>query len=317
VKVPVDEPAPTRAFSPDGRFYDSLMAAGAVVEHTTSWLTINPMKGCQLGCAYCFRARWHPDNRPSRQFDVADGVLQLLEHPDFVVDRTPVSVNVSSTDSMLPTVRASTLEAVQLLDAEGLRNPVGIITKLRIPDYALKVLAELKYVRPVVFVSLAYLPREIEPVPTRPRVENLRRLMEARISNVLYLRPIVEGWNDSRESIGELLRIGDRYSDAVCIGGLRLSPEIARELAAAGMEVPVPDVEDEFHEKAVPPRVEAMIEELREQHGLEVPIYKHTSCAVSKIMEWPNYNALFERAAENCVASCPSTQVRRCHDAQG
>ncbi|HET8863023.1 MAG TPA: hypothetical protein VFM94_07220 [Solirubrobacterales bacterium] len=302
---------PVGPFSRPDAVYDSSMVAGAVVEHTTSWLTINPVKGCNLGCAYCFRARWHPEAKPSLQHDVTDAVEELLRHPEFVRDRTPVSINVSSTDAMLPTVRATTLRAVELLDDQGLRNPVGITTKLRIHDEALEFLGQLRNVQPIVFVSLALLPRRIEPVPVTPRVENLRRLAAAGIPCVLYLRPIVTGWNDSRLVIERLLRLGERYCEAVCVGGLRLSPEIERELASTDVEMPS-GASGGFHEKAIPAHVEEMIDELREQEDLTVPIYKHTSCAVSKIMGWPNYNALFEAPSENCVTSCPKGQEERC-----
>src|SRR5262249_28839899 len=155
----------------------------------------------------------------------------------------------------------------------GLRNPVGITTKLRLRDTDLAHFRSLRHLRLVVFVSLALLPRRLEPVPVAPRIDNLHRLSAAQIPTVLYLRPIIEGVNDGRDTLKRLLVLADAYCDAVCIGGLRISPEIAANLAAAG-EPPQSEPLRAFHDKPVPPRAVEVIEALRVEHRLSVPIYK-------------------------------------------
>jgi DNA repair photolyase len=292
--------------------YDSSMAGDAKVEHTTSWLTINPVKGCSLGCAYCFRARWHPDAKPSVQYDVSEAIDELVRHPHFIPHETPVSINVSSTDAMLPSVRPITRRAIELLDQRGLRNPLGLTTKLRIPDQFLEFLTQLNFLRPIVFVSLAMLPKKIEPPPCRPRIENLKRLNEARVPSVLYYRPIIEGLNDSPQTIEQLLRIGDRHCEAICIGGLRVSPEIEAAMRETGLDLPAPKTRG-FHEKLLPESIERTINSVHRDLGLKVPVYRHTSCAVSKVIAHPNYNALYEDAANNCASTCPAAQEAICH----
>ena len=288
------------------------MASGERVEHTTSWLTLNPFKGCSLGCTYCFRVRWGASDVPTAQYDVAQGVEELVNHPLFIAHQTPVSINVSSTDALLPQVQHSTFRTIELLEFKKLRNPFGITTKLAISKEQINFLSGLKYVRPIIFVSLALLPKHIEPVPVQPRIDNLKKLKDAKIPCVLYFRPIATGWNDSPETIQWILNLAETYCTAICIGGLRVSPEIESALAAAGISPPE-SASSEFHSKSIPDDIEARIFNVYEKLKLQVPLFKHTSCAVSEIMKWRNYNTLYLDPARNCTKTCPKAQQARCN----
>lgn len=259
---PAASPAIT-PFTPSGLLYDSSMADGEGVEHTTSWLTINPIKGCSVGCAYCFRVRWGASDQPVSVRGVDELFEELVAHPDFVAHETPVSVNVSSTDAMLPSVRETTFRALELFEQRRLRNPFGLTTKLHIDDRYTARLAGLRYVRPIVFVSLAFLPWKAEPVPTRHRVANLRRLSAANVPVVLYFRPIVEGWNDSDRILERALRLGEQYCDAICIGGLRLSADIVANLVSRDA-LPPHMTGLGFHAKPLPTALRQRIDTLHQ-----------------------------------------------------
>ena len=298
-------------FAPPGVFYDTSMADGEGVEHTTSWLTINPVKGCSVGCTYCFRVRWGASDQPVAAGSVDTLVDELIAHPAFVAHETPVSVNVSSTDSMLPTVRETTFRALELFEQRGLRNPFGLTTKLHIDNRFTARLAGLRHVRPIVFVSLAFLPWKAEPVPTRHRIANLRRLSTAGVPVVLYFRPIVEGWNDSDEILERAFRLGDQHCNAICVGGLRLSAEITANLASHGV-LPRGLTSLGFHDKQLPAPLRQRIDALHRKLDLTVPIYDHTSCAVSRIIGIANYNELYRDPTRNCSSSCPRSQQVLC-----
>ena len=160
-------------------------------------------------------------------------------------------------------------------------------------------------------MSLALLPSHIEPVPIAPRVRNLKILSRSRVPCVLYFRPIVKGWNDSRAKIRRLLNLGERYCDAISIGGLRLSPEIASALEDARIAPPA-DLSPNFHVKELPDSLERRILAEYRNLRLTVPLFKHTSCAVSAILKMPNYNMLYRYPAKFCVSTCPPSQQRRC-----
>jgi DNA repair photolyase len=286
------------------------MFRGQLVEHLTSWLTINPHKGCSLKCAYCFRARWHPAEEPQLVQDVTEAVEALTKHPDFRPNETPLSINNSSTDPLLSAVRESTFKAIELLESKQLRNPFAIISKLELKTDDVALLESLRFVRPIMFVSLSLIPKHIEPAPIGPRLRTLQRLSEARIPCVLYFRPIVEGWNDSAETIESALTIGQTYCDAICIGSLRVSPEIRTELLKRGVQID--NYEDDFHLKQFSNYTENLILQIYDRLKLDVPLFKHSSCAVSYILRAANYNLLFKNPDNNCLRTCPASQQNLC-----
>ena len=286
------------------------MFQGLIVEHLTSWLTINPYKGCPLACAYCFRARWHPSDVPEQTQDVAEAVEALIRHPNFRANETPVSINNSSTDPLLPAVKPSTFKAIGLLDSKHLRNPFAIISKLELKPKDVEFLQELRFVRPIMFVSLSLMPKNIEPAPIPPRLRTLRRISLSRIPCVLYFRPIVKDLNDSPEVISTVLRIGARYCDAICIGSLRVSPEIRTQMTIRGVQID--NYEDDFHRKLFLNDIEDRILGIYDQMKLSVPLFKHSSCAVSYLLTSANYNFLFNNPEKNCVRTCPASQQNLC-----
>lgn len=298
------------AFSPEEIPRDSTMSNNKVVEHLTSWLTINPFKGCSLNCAYCFRVRWHPSNKPEKIYDLEEALTQLIQHEDFIPNETPVSINNSSTDCLLPEVKKSTFKAIKIMEAMKLRNPFALITKLKFTNDEILFLSKLKYVQIIVFTSLSLIPKNIEPTPIDHRLRNLQLLSKTKIHSVLYFRPIVKGWNDSSEIIQKVLRIGQKYCKAICIGGLTLSPEILDQLRSRNVFIQEYNGTDRI--KRINKMLENKILYIYKNLKLNVPIFKHSSCAVSLILKIPNYNHFFKNPKNNCLDTCPVSQQKRC-----
>lgn len=298
------------AFSNEETYRDSSMYIGDVVEHTTSWLTINPYKGCSLKCAYCFRVKWGATDSPEMITNVEDAIEKLVNHADFIPNITPISINISSTDALLPIVKKSTFRAIELLESKKLRNPFGITTKLGFKEHEINILESLEYLRPIVFISLAFIPENIEPVPIKPRIRNLIMLSKTKIPTVLYFRPIVEGWNDTTEIINKILVIGKKYADVICIGSLRISPEIQKELENVGIDTS--KLNNDFHLKNFHAGIEKKILEAYKNLDIQIPLFKHTSCAISNIIKIANYNLLFKNPTKNCLVTCPKDQQLLC-----
>lgn len=296
-------------FTQHDQICDSSLPHG-VVEHTTSWLSINPIIGCSLECAYCFRHKWGAPDKPIVNSNVAESVDRLISHPEFKANITPITVNISSTDAMLPTVKATTFECMSRLDGAGYSNVFGITTKCGISEKDISFLTSLQNLRVVVLVTYSAMPRKVEPYPARPRINGLRLLAEAGLPRILYYRPIVPGWNTDSASIRKVLSIGRDYAQAMSMGGLRISPEIRANIERKGLQIP--NGHDEFHEKLLPSVIQRRINGIYENLGSNVPLYKHTSCAVSYAFDLPNYNNLFEKPLKNCTRTCPVAQQRRC-----
>ncbi|MCR8556972.1 hypothetical protein KXD93_04935 [Mucilaginibacter sp. BJC16-A38] len=299
------------AFSDESLYRNSMMFEGEVIEHLTSWLSVNPYKGCSLKCAYCFRANWYQSDKPFQLYSEEECLEALLKHKAFVPNITPISINNSSTDALLPQVRKSTFRFINMLDELGYSNPFILISKLALTKNDLSALENLHALRPIFFTSFSLLPKHIEPMPVSIRIKNLARLKSANIPAVLYFRPIVKDWNDSDEIIKKALQVGQDYCNAICIGGLRMSPEIRAELQKVGEKLD--EFPDEFDQKKIDNAIENRILALHQKLGLDVPVFKHSSCAVSFITKQQNYNLLFKNPENNCLVTCPPSQQALCN----
>lgn len=280
-----------------------------IVEHTTSWLIVNPVKGCSLGCTYCFRAKWHPDEQPLVEYSTDQAFSALVASPEFAPNQTPLSINASSTDAFLPMAAPSTFRFLDLLEEHGFRNPVGLITKIGPRRTLCQRLAAYRHVRPIIFMSVSLLPANIEPAPLPPRIRALASLRALDMPSVLYFRPIIVGLNDSPSHITEALQIAERFCTSVAVGGLRRSPEIDQQMAMGGLTL---HGDPEFLEKRLPGDFLERIHLLRDKLGLSIPIYTHTSCALSNALRIPNYNSLAILKPDSCTPSCPDHQRHLC-----
>lgn len=300
-----------RPFSDSEHVCDSSLWKGDIVEHTTSWLTINPIKGCSLACAYCFREKWNEPNKPYTAFGVEESIEALINHKDFIAHKTPISINISSTDCLLPTVKDNTFACLQLLDNLNLKNIVGLTTKLKFSQDDIIFLSTLKNIRLIIYVSYADIPFRIEPVSLEDRITNLELLKSINIPTILYFRPIVKGWNDDDVKIKNILSIAKKYTNAVVIGGLRISKEISDVFEKRKIDYPK-DINNFYH-KNIPLDILEKISRLADEIELTIPIYLHTSCANSYVFDMPNYNFLFEEPTKNCVKTCPPSQRNLCN----
>lgn len=300
----------TNPLVPEGFVCDSLSAVSPV-ELTTSWLATNLYEGCSFGCIYCFRLRWNPLPAPERMISVEEGVRMLLEHPKFRPHHTPLSVNVRSTDPLHPRVRNSTMSFVEHLDALNLRNPVGVVTKGLLTAADAERIASLKNVRFVLLVSYSGMPLEVEPIPKRLRIESMETARAYGIQVILSFKPVVSSWNDSQDQIEEVMAVARDHANAIVFGGLRLDPSIASSIVARGRVVPIP-MPASWGGKTMADGTRDRIELAHQQTCPHIPLYKHTSCAMSFLMEMKNYNSLRKRDRASCSHSCPVAQVARC-----
>jgi DNA repair photolyase len=173
--------------------------------------SINPYRGCEHGCVYCFARPTHAYMGLSAGLDfesklfVKDGAAGLLERELAAPNYRPRTIALgSNTDPYQPIERQyrvtrSILEALARHD-----HPVGIVTKSNL------VLRDLDLLAPMaakglakVYVSVTTLDRELArrmepraPTPGR-RLEAIERLAEAGVPTGVMVAPIVPAVNDS------------------------------------------------------------------------------------------------------------------------
>jgi len=199
--------------------------------------SLNPYRGCQHACAYCYA-------RPSHQYwgfgagtDFEREIIAKVNAPELLRQafdakrwRGDSLAFSGNTDCYQPLEGRYRLTRRCLEVCAEYKNPVGIITKSALVLQDLDVLQELHRVARVrVFLSIPFADdetgRAIEPgaAPIHRRFETLSALSEAGIETGVSVAPIIPGLND--RSVAEVLR---RARDA----GARHAFHIALRLPA-------------------------------------------------------------------------------------
>ncbi len=177
---------------------------------------VNPYRGCEHGCVYCYARPSHAylgyspgldfETRLTFKPDIARLLDQELRRPGYVV--RPIALG-SNTDPYQPADRALALTRQVLEVLERFGHPVSIVTKgggiLRDLDILVR-MAERRLVRTWVSVTTldAGLARRMEPRAATPerRLRTIGRLAEAGVPVGVLAAPMIPGLND-----GELERI--------------------------------------------------------------------------------------------------------------
>ncbi len=180
--------------------------------------SINPYRGCQHGCAYCYARPTHEYLGLNAGIDFETKIFVKHQAADLFRDwlgrrgYQPEPVMLSGvTDCYQPAERDYRLTRSLLEVALEARQPLGIVTKNALVTRDLDLLSELARRRLVgVAVSVttldADLARVMEPRTSLPaaRLRALGALAEAGVPTRVMVAPIIPGLNDSE--IPEILR---------------------------------------------------------------------------------------------------------------
>jgi len=190
--------------------------------------SINPYRGCEHGCIYCYARPTHEYLGFSSGLDFETKILvkhrapELLEtalmHPRW----DPTWVNMSGvTDCYQPAERRFGITRGCLEVLARFRNPVTIVTKNALVARDKDLLGEMARWRgAAVLVSLTSLDpdlaRRMEPRTASPRarLEAVTRLAEAGIPVGVNLAPIIPGLNDTEmaELVGAAAKAGASFA---------------------------------------------------------------------------------------------------------
>jgi DNA repair photolyase len=172
--------------------------------------SINPYKGCEHGCAYCFARPTHAylDLSPGLDFetrifakpDAATLLEAELAKPGY--QATPIALGVN-TDAYQPIERKMgiTRQVLEVLKAH--RHPVSLITKSSLIERDIDLLAPMAE-RQLVQVAISLttldntLSRRLEPRAASParRLQTIRTLSEAGIPVGVLFAPVIPALND-------------------------------------------------------------------------------------------------------------------------
>lgn len=172
--------------------------------------SINPYRGCEHGCPYCYARPTHEYLGLSAGLDfeskifVKEDAPQLLRRELMSPKWQPQLLALSGvTDCYQPIERKLRLTRRCLEVLAEFRNPAGIVTKSALVTRDIDVLAELaRHDAAMVFVSITSLDNDLigkmEPRTARPaaRLAALRQLSDAGIPVGVLAAPVVPGLTD-------------------------------------------------------------------------------------------------------------------------
>lgn len=204
---PADEPAPATQFFKDQS--RSVIASNDSPDVGFD-KSLNPYRGCEHGCSYCYARPTHEylGFSAGLEFEtkimVKEDAPQLLRRELSSPRWQPETVSMSGvTDPYQPIERRLQLTRRCLEVFAEFRNPVGIVTKNHLVTRDVDLLAELaKYEAAVAFISITSLDgelaRKLEPRATQPhgRLAAVEELSKAGIPVGVMTAPIIPGLND-------------------------------------------------------------------------------------------------------------------------
>ena len=229
--------------------------------------TVNPYRGCEHGCIYCFARPTHAwaglsagldfESRIFRKANAPELLVRELNRPAYVP--RPIALGMN-TDAYQPVEREQKLtrRLLEILSAHN--HPVSLLTKSALIQRDIDVLAPMAQ-KGIVRVGISIttldrtLARKMEPRAATPqrRLETVRALSAAGIPVAVMTAPIIPGLND--HEIEALLEAASAYG--------------ASGAGYVVLRLPF-EIKDLFHEwlvQHVPDRAARVINLIREMRG--------------------------------------------------
>ena len=229
--------------------------------------SINPYRGCEHGCAYCFARPTHAymGLSPGLDFETRlfakPNAARLLEkelaRPGYQVRTMAIGTN---TDPYQPIERRYRImrEILEVLERTG--HPVGIVTKSALVTRDIDILSRMAE-RGLAKVALSVttldrkLARAMEPRAATPerRLEALRLLSAAGVPTTVMVAPVIPALNESEI---------ERILEAAAAAGVREAGYVLLRLP-----LEVRDIFKEFLEREYPDRARHVMSVIRSMRG--------------------------------------------------
>ena len=172
--------------------------------------SINPYRGCEHGCIYCYARPFHEYLGFSSGLDFETRIMVKTDAPRLLREELsspkwqPQCIAMSGvTDCYQPVERRLKITRGCLEVLAEFRNPVGIVTKNQLVTRDLDLLTELaRHNAVVVFLSVTTLDADLRKVmeprtsPPAARLATIRQLADAGVPVGVMVAPVIPGLTD-------------------------------------------------------------------------------------------------------------------------
>jgi DNA repair photolyase len=259
--------------------------------------TINPYRGCEFGCKYCYARYTHEFMElPAEEFEdkiyAKQAAAHLLQQELRRVDRRDAIAIGTATDPYQPAERRfRRTRAILEVFARQRGWHLGLITKSDLIVRDLDLLSEIAAANVLnIHITIttldAGLARLLEPRVPRPdlRLEAVRKVAEAGIAVGVNPNPIMPGITDGERALDALAK-ASRDAGALTFGGgpLFLMPS-AQQVFFPFLEREFPHLVERYRElygrsaylgKDYKEYIAAKVRRVRERHGLASGIIEY------------------------------------------
>jgi len=255
VLEPADDPEEPEGRGPRTEYYrdgtKSILTANDSPDIPVE-VTLNPYRGCEHGCAYCYARPYHEYLGLSAGVDFESRIFVKADAPALLRAElsarswTPRVISMSGvTDAYQPVERRLRLTRACLEILAECRNPVAVITKNHLITRDIDLLGELAaHQAAQVILSVTTLDdglaRTMEPRASRPglRLAAIRAMRDAGIPVAVMVAPVIPGLTD-HEVPAILKAAADAGATAASHVVLRL-PHGLKDLFAEWLETHAP-----------------------------------------------------------------------------
>ena len=261
---PAEEPLPRTQFLPDQS--QSALTRNDSPDIGFTW-SLNPYRGCEHGCIYCYARPTHEYLGFSAGLDFESRIMVKHEAPRLLREELssrrwmPDVIALSGvTDCYQPVERKLGITRRCLEVLAEFRNPVGLVTKNALVTRDVDLLAELaRHRATLVMISLTTLDAGLRSIleprtsPPAARLRAIRSLADAGIPVGVMVAPVIPAVND--HEIPHLLA-------AAAAAGATFAGKVVLRLPLA-----VAPLFEDWLERHFPDRKEKVLGQLRAMRG--------------------------------------------------
>lgn len=302
-----------------------------VINQHASWISIDPVLGCPSDCAYCYLRPLNLQTKIPREresnaklvYDMLQESLFFRKRANFVdvtqVLKAPIAIGNYSDICMTSGNRKLLLSLLYEHKLRIPHIPVCIPTKAVLNDEFLYNINEIG-IKVIFFISLSFFPFSYEKrAPSiEARLENFEKISKySNIKSIHWWRPLTTINTPTLfEAEEQLSLVKKAGAEASVLVGLAFDTNLLKMLCKERnplYELLKPAMVNIHHSSILEHPNTGEILCLARDHSY--PLFLHTSCAVSYLLEQPDYNATFRKTHlfTKCeISICPPEQKVRC-----